>query len=80
MAGSVPVFQEARAPTVEELHALLAKIIARLMRLLTRQGVLIEEQGMSYLAGIEGRSGLTPCRRPRAPTALPWGHARDRRC
>jgi hypothetical protein len=60
MAGSVPVFQEARAPTVEELHALLAKIIARLMRLLTRQGVLIEEQGMSYLAGIEADQALTP--------------------
>ena len=56
---SVPVFHEARAPSIEELQALLAKIITRLMRLLTRQGLLMEEQGMAlgqplrYLAEIE---------------------------
>ena len=38
----------------------LAKIIARLMRLLTRQGMLIEEQGVRYLAGIEADQALTP--------------------
>ena len=32
------------------LQALLHKIIARLMKLLTRRGVLVEEQGSSYLA------------------------------
>jgi hypothetical protein len=35
------------APTIEELQALLAKIITRIMRLLTRLGFLIEEQGMT---------------------------------
>ena len=44
------IFHEVAAPTIEELHALLAKIITRIMRLLTRQGFLIEEQGMTYLA------------------------------
>ena len=62
----VPVFHEARAPSVEELHSVLAKIITRLMRLLTRQGHLIEEQGMAlgqplrYLAEIETDGALTP--------------------
>ena len=47
------VFQQARAPSIEALQALLKKIITRPMRLLTRQGLLIEEQGMRYLAEIE---------------------------
>jgi hypothetical protein len=46
----VPVFHQARAPGIEALQALLVKIITRLMRLLTRQGYLVEEQGMRYLA------------------------------
>jgi len=46
----VAVFHEAAAPTVEELEALLAKIITRTMRTLTRLGVLIEEPEGSYLA------------------------------
>ena len=58
--AGVPVFHEARAPGIEELQALLAKIITRLMRLLTRQGYLIEEQGMRYLAEIEADHALTP--------------------
>ena len=41
------MFHEARAPSIEELQALLAQIITRLMRLLTRQGYLVEEQGMA---------------------------------
>ena|GEM_PF-1248055 len=46
-----PVFVQADSPTDEELQALLHKIITRLMKLLTRRGVLIEEEGgSSYLA------------------------------
>jgi len=48
-----PVFQQARAPTTGELQGLLVKIITRIMRVLTRQGYLIEEQAMSYLADID---------------------------
>ena len=44
------VFQEARAPSRDELAGLLGKIIARLMKMLTRQGHLVEEQGMTYIA------------------------------
>jgi Putative transposase len=36
-----PVFQEAPAPSIEALQALTSQIITRLMRLLTRQGLLI---------------------------------------
>ena len=43
----VPVFHEIPAPSIDELQSLLAKIITRIMRLLTRQGHLIEEQGMA---------------------------------
>ena len=55
-----PVFQEARAPTTGELQGLLVKIITRIMRVLTRQGYLIEEQGMSYLADIDADNPLRP--------------------
>jgi hypothetical protein len=40
------------------LQALLDKIIARLMTMLTRQGYLIEEQGMTYLADIDADNPL----------------------
>ena len=56
----VPVFHEVAAPTAEELQALLLKIITRIMRLLTRQGFLIEEQGMTYLAEVDKDPVLTP--------------------
>ena len=49
-AAGEPVFQDARPPTRDELQGLLDKVIARLMKMLTRQGYLIEEQGMTYLA------------------------------
>jgi hypothetical protein len=56
----VPVFHEVAAPTLEELQALLAKIITRIMRLLTRQGFLIEEQDRTYLAETATDQVLTP--------------------
>ena len=56
----VPVFHEVAAPTLEELQALLAKIITRIMRLLTRQGFLIEEQDRTYLAETATGQVLTP--------------------
>ncbi len=56
----VPVFHAVRAPTVAELQALLGRIIKRLMRLLTRKGYLIEEQGMSYLTDSDPEAALRP--------------------
>ena len=42
-ADGVPEFIEAAAPTEEALRALLQTVIARLMKLLTRRGVLVED-------------------------------------
>ena len=58
--GDEALFQEARAPTRAELEGLLEKIIARLLKMLTRLGDLVEEQGMSYLADIDAHELGTP--------------------
>jgi len=49
-ADGVPAFVEAQAPTDDELHALLQTVITRLMKMLTRRGVLVEDMGQTYLA------------------------------
>ena len=49
-----------RAPTTEQLHELLYRIITRIMKWLSRQGYLIEEQGMGYLGEIEADRAFTP--------------------
>jgi Putative transposase len=49
-----------RPPTLEELHALLAKIITRIMRLLTKHGFLIEEQDRTYITAADRESALLP--------------------
>ena len=45
-----PAFVQGPAPTDDALHAVLHKIITRVMKLLTRCGVLVEEQGATYMA------------------------------
>ena len=45
---------------VAELEGLLNRIIQRIVRLLTRTGYLIEEQGMRYLAEADPDRALTP--------------------
>ena len=52
-AEGEPVFKQARAPIRDELQGLLDKIIARLLKMLTRQGYLVEEQGMTYIADMD---------------------------
>src|SRR3954469_13874163 len=59
-AARAPVFDEARAPSVADLETLLNRIIQRIVKLLTRTGYLIEEQGMSYLAQAESDCASTP--------------------
>jgi hypothetical protein len=49
-ADGVPDFSEASAPTDDEMHALLQTLIARLMKRLTRRGVLVEDMGQTCLA------------------------------
>ena len=60
-ADGVPVFVQAGAPTDDELHALLHTVIARLMKMLTRRGVLVEEMGQTWLAepDADGDEALT---------------------
>ena len=49
-----PVFHPAPALTGERLQALLGKIITRVLRLLTLQGHLVEEEGVTYVADAHG--------------------------
>jgi hypothetical protein len=58
--GEVPVFHPVPAPTVEQLQRLLNQIITRVMKLLTRQGYLIEEQAMTYMAETDTDNAMTP--------------------
>jgi len=61
-----PVVVQADSPTDEALQALLHKIITRLMKLLTRRGVLVEEEGegSSYLADADADSDEARALRP----------------
>ena len=51
----------------------------RILKLLTRAGCLIEDQGMRYLAEAQSDRALTPLRAARAPIALRWGRGRGRK-
>ena len=66
-------------PTAVELQSLLDRIIKRLMKLLTRKGYLIEEQGMTYLATPIRKPRSGPCKRQPAPTALRSGPGRGKK-
>ena len=70
-ADGAPVFVEVPAPTDEALHAVLHKIITRMMKLLTRRGVLIEEQGQAYMADNDSDSDKARVLRPLQAAAWP---------
>lgn len=55
---------EAGARTDEELHALLRTVITRLIKMLTRWGVLIEEVGQTHLAEQNAGGAQTRTLRP----------------
>ena len=76
----VPVFHEVPAPTMEELQALLVKIITRILKLLTRQGLLIEEQGMTYLAEPDPDNALTPLQAASCTYRIALGPRAGKRC
>ena len=65
------VFVEVPAPTDEALQAVLYKIIARLMKMLTRRGVLVKEQGATYLAHGDADSDDARALRPLHAAAWP---------
>ena len=58
--NGVAEFHSAQSPTAEQLQSLLSQIIQRIMKALTRNGALIEEEGMSYLAEMETDAALAP--------------------
>ena len=74
-----PAFIEADAPTDGELHALLQTVIARLMKMLTRRGVLVEDMGQTYLAEPDADGEEARTLRP-SPTESPSARAPVRRC
>ena len=53
-ADGALVFVEVPAPTDEALRTVFHKIITRLMKLLIRKGVLVEEQGQTYMTDNDG--------------------------
>ena len=75
-ADGEAVFIEAGAPSDEQIHAVLQTVIARLMKRLTRQGVLVQELGETWLAEIDvdGEGGSEEARtlRPLQAAALTY--------
>lgn len=69
-AGGEPAFVEVDAPTNDELHALLQTVIARLMRMLTRRGVLVEDIGQTYLAELDADADEARTLRPLQAAAV----------
>ena len=67
-----PEFVEVPAPTDEALQAVLHKIITRTMKLLTRLGVLVEEQGQAYLADTDTDADSDEARALRPLQAAAW--------
>jgi hypothetical protein len=63
-ADGTPEFVEAPAPTDLALQAVLHKIITRTMKMLTRRGVLVEEEGSTYVADNDGDSDEARVLRP----------------
>jgi hypothetical protein len=71
-ADGAPVFVEAGAPTDDELHALPQTIITRLMKMLTRRGVLVEDTGQTYLAEPDGDGEQARTLRPLQAAAVTY--------
>jgi len=71
-ADGAPAFVEASAPTDDELHALMQAVIARLMKMITRRGVLIEEMGQTYLAEHDADGDEVSTMRPLQAAAVTY--------
>ena len=64
IAEEAPEFVEAPAATDEALQSVLHKIITRIMKLLTRRGVLVKEEGSTYMADSDAYSDEARTLRP----------------
>jgi len=83
-ADGLPGFVDAAAPTDMAMHALLQTVVARLMKLLKRRGVLVEDDGQVYLAesdteGQEART-LRPLQAGAVTYRIAFGPRAGRRC
>jgi hypothetical protein len=77
-ADGVPKFVEVGSPTDDEVRALLQTLITRLMKMLTRRGMLVEDMGQTYLAepvadGEEART-LRPLQAAAITYRIAFGH------
>jgi hypothetical protein len=63
-ADGTSEFVEAPAPTDQAQQAVLHKVITRTMKMLTRRGVLVEEEGSTYVADNDGDSDEARTLRP----------------
>jgi hypothetical protein len=70
-ADGAPTFVETEAPTDDELHALLQTVITRLMKMLTRRGVLVEDMGQTWLAEPDAGGEDARTLRPLQAAAVP---------
>ena len=69
---AAPKFVEVPEPTDEALQAVLHKIITRTTNLLTRRGVLVEEEGSTNMADSDGDSEEARVLRPLQAAAYPY--------
>jgi hypothetical protein len=68
----VPEFVEADAPNDDDLPALLQTVIAWLMKMLTRLGVLVEDMGQTSLADSDDDAKEPRSLRPRGFSLSNW--------
>jgi hypothetical protein len=59
------------SPTDDEVHALLQTLIARLMKMLTRRGVLVQNMGQTWLAEPDADGEEARTLRPLQAAAMP---------
>jgi hypothetical protein len=71
-ADGVPQFVEVGSPTDDKVHALLQAIITRLMKMLTRHGVLVEDMGQTYVAETDADGDEARTLRPLQAAAVSY--------
>jgi len=71
-ADGVPSFLQVDAPTDDELQPLLQTLITRLMKLLTRRDVLVEDMGQTYLAEPDADDEESRTLRPQQAAAVTY--------
>ncbi|WP_409981725.1 transposase [Roseateles sp.] len=71
-ADGAPVFIRADAPTDDELRRLLQTVVARLMKMLTHRGVMVEEMGQTYLTELDSDGEEARTLRPLQAAAITY--------